>query len=135
MGAALLLLVDVNQFREPIRAQLEKRLGRSVSIGQLGLKLIPLSIRVDDLAIGESPQFPSTAPFLSAKETFVRVGLLALLKKQVDVESIRVSQPAVELIRNAGGVWNASTLGGSSGSSATSGGGSQVGIAELRIEP
>lgn len=136
LAAATLLLVDVNQFREPIRAQLEKRLGRSVNIGKLGLKLIPLSIRLDDVAIGESPKFASTAPFVAAKEMFVSVGLGALLRKQVNVESLRVVQPAVELIKDAGGQWNFSTLGGSQPATGDdkSSAGTRIGIASLLIE-
>ena len=113
-AVALLLLVDVNQFREPIRAQIEERLKRPITIGQLGLKLIPLSIRLDDVAVGESPKFPSQAPFLAAKQMYVRVGLMSLLKKEIDIESVRVAQPLVELIRNAAGEWNVSTVGESS---------------------
>ena len=104
LGAAAVLLIDVNQFREPIRAQIEKRLGRTVAIGNLGLKLFPLAIRLNDVSIGESPKFPSREPFLSARETYVRVSLGALLAKQVNVESVRVVGPTVELIRNAEGV-------------------------------
>jgi uncharacterized protein involved in outer membrane biogenesis len=135
--AALLLLVDVNQFREPIRAQLEKRLKRTVSIGKLGLKVIPLSIRLDDVAIGEAPQFSSKAPFVAAKQMYVRVGLGALLRKKVEVESLVIEQPALELIKDAGGQWNFATLGESSGASGGTGGGgdtSNIGIADLRIE-
>ncbi|HWS91403.1 MAG TPA: AsmA family protein, partial [Mycobacterium sp.] len=134
-AAALLLLVDVNQFREPIRAQLEKRLSRAVQIGGLGLKLVPLSIRLDDVAVGQLPQFSSQAPFVAAKQTFVRVSLGALLKKQVDVESVRIVQPAVELIKDANGQWNLATFGGAPGArSGSGGGGASVDIADLRIE-
>ncbi len=114
IAAAILLLVDVDQFREPIRAQMEKRLHRPVTIGHLGLKLIPLSIRVNDVAIAEAPQFASKAPFATAEQVYVRVGLLTLLKRQVNVESLRVVRPSIELIRDENGVWNASTIGGPS---------------------
>ncbi len=134
LAAAILLLVDVNQFREPIRAQVEQRLKRPITIGQLGLKLIPLSIRLDDVAVGESPKFPSRAPFLAAKQMYVRVDLMSLLKKQINVESVRVEQPLVELIRNAEGQWNASSLGESSSEPSSSGGSSKVEINDLRIE-
>lgn len=130
--AAILLFVDVDQFREPIRAQLEARLKRSVSIGKLGLKLMPLSIRADDVAIGESPKFPAQHPFVTGKETYVRVGLGALLKKQVDVQSLHLVAPTVELIRNRNGEWNYQSLGESSGGSAS--GGSKVQLTQLRIE-
>ncbi len=131
---ALLLLVDANQFRDPIRAQLEKRLQRSVTIGQLGLKIIPLSIRLEDVAIGESAQFPSQAPFAKVKEIDVRMSLPALLRRQVNVQSLRVIEPQIELIRNVAGVWNASSLGGAGGSQTGGGGGGSLEIADLQIQ-
>ncbi|MBS1874540.1 MAG: AsmA family protein [Acidobacteria bacterium] len=136
LGAAAVLLIDVNQFREPIRAQIEKRLGRTVAIGNLGLKLFPLAIRLNDVSIGESPKFPSREPFLSARETYVRVSLGALLAKQVNVESVRVVGPTVELIRNAEGDWNFSTLGGppAADKPAADSSSTKVEIADLAIE-
>ena len=110
--AALLFFVDVNRFRGPIQAQLQRKLNRTVTLGRMGLSLLPLSIRVSDLKIGESPAFPSSRPFVSAKEVNVRAGLFALLKGQVAVQSLRLVQPAVEIIRRENGAWNYSSLGG-----------------------
>ena len=57
---ALPALIDVNQYRGAIQAQLEKRMQRKITLGNMTLKVIPLSIRIEDLSIGESPAFPST---------------------------------------------------------------------------
>jgi AsmA protein len=133
IGAAIVLFVDVDQFREPIRAQLEARLKRSVSIGKLGLKLMPLSIRVDDITIGESPNFSSQHPFVTAKETYVGVGIGALLRKQVDVESLHLVAPTVELIKSSSGQWNYQSLGESTSGPATTRG-SNIQLAQLQID-
>jgi uncharacterized protein involved in outer membrane biogenesis len=114
--AALLLFVDVNRFRGPIQSQLQRKLDRPVMLGRMGLSLLPLSIRIADLRIGESPAFRSSQPFVSAKEVNVRAGLPALLKGQVAVHSLRLVEPVVELIRNENGAWNYSSLGGAGGS-------------------
>ncbi len=129
-AAAFVLFFDANKFREPVRAQLERRLGRRVQVSQLGLKLVPLSIRLDDVKIGEAPGFESGKPFASAKQMYVRVGIAALLNKQIDVESLHIVQPTIELIRNANGEWNVATIGASSGS----GGKTALDIGNLRIE-
>jgi AsmA protein len=126
---ALLFFVDVNQFRGPIQTQLQRSLDRPVTLGPLGLSLLPLSIRVPDLRIGESPAFPSPHPFASANELSVRVGLLPLLKGQIAVRSLRLNQPLVELIRNENGTWNYSSISG-----AGQGGGDRtLSIDELEI--
>lgn len=129
--AAALLLVDVNQFRPRIQAELQTRLGRPVSLGAMGLRLVPLAIRADDLTIGEAPAFRTGRPFAAAKELRVRVGLLPLLRKQIRVDSLILRRPAIELVRGPSGKWNFADLGGGQ-SGGQSGGG--FSIAELRVE-
>ncbi len=130
---ALPLLIDVNQYRGRIQSELQQRLRRTVKLGALGLKIIPLAIRVDGLEVGESPAFQSGKPFAAAKELSVRVGLLALLQGQVHVESLRLLEPRIELIRDRNGVWNYSSLG---AETSGSGGGKAAapGIQNLEIE-
>jgi AsmA protein len=109
-AAALLFLVDANQFREPVQARLQRTLGRSVTLGTMRLKLFPLSIAVADVTVGESPGFQSSRPFASAKEVNVSADLMSLLTGRLSVRSIRLVEPAIEVIRNEQGVWNVSSL-------------------------
>ena len=51
----------------------------------------------------------------------MRVGLSALLRKQIQVDSLVLKQPAIELVRNREGRWNFSSLGGESTSEKGSG--------------
>ena len=113
-AGALLLLVDVNQLRPQIEAQLQKRLERPVTLGDIGLKLFPLSVRVENFSVGEGPSFRSTRPFVSAKEIGIRAGLMPLLRKQLEISSLVLREPSIELIKNQQGIWNYSTLGGKS---------------------
>lgn len=107
----LILFVDVNHLRPQIEAQLQKGLERPVTLGRIGLKFIPLSIRVENVTIGEAPPFPSQRPFVSAKEINIRAGLMPLLRKQIQVSSLVLREPAVELIKNERGSWNYATMG------------------------
>jgi uncharacterized protein involved in outer membrane biogenesis len=118
--AAILMLVDVNQFRGPIQAELEHRLQRRVNLGNMGLRLFPLSVRIGGFNIAEAPQYASSRPFLTARELQVSAGLLALLRKRVEVKSLRLVEPALELIRNREGRWNYSSLGTSEDTSSQS---------------
>jgi len=127
----VLLFVDVDQFRPMIQEQLESNLKRKVTLGQMGLKVFPLAIRVDQVSIAEDPSFGNT-PFLSAKQIAVRVGLLPLLSKKVRVDSLRIVDPSVELIKNDAGKWNFSSLG--EGASSTSSSGDGFALAELMLE-
>jgi AsmA protein len=86
-------------------------LGRSVTLGELHLHLIPFSIKVDGLSVVESPSFPSNRPFATAQEVYASAGLLSLIRGHPELHEITLSQPHIELIRNADGTWNFSTLG------------------------
>lgn len=104
------MVVDANQYHGVVQSQLEKALGRSVSFGQMHFSLTPPSLRLDDLKIGEAPQFGG-GQFATAHSVNVSVKLLPLIHKEVDIRSLTLDQPQVQLIKDAQGVWNFSTLG------------------------
>ena len=104
------LLFDVNQLRPAIQDGLQKQLHRPVTLGAMSLGLFPLAVRVDDLVVGENPAFPTGRPFLTAKQIRVRAELLPLLSKKIQIESLVLTQPAVELVQNVAGQWNYADL-------------------------
>lgn len=106
---ALPFLIDANRFRRPLQAKLEKTLERPVSLGNMSLKVFPLSLRVADVVVGQPRGFVAETPFLQAKEVLVRVALFPLLSGNVDVQAVELQSPAVELIRGPGGTWNFET--------------------------
>ena len=67
IGAFILLLIvaavvfaatfNVNQYRGTIRAELEKRLDRKVSLGDMHLGLFPPRFQVENLSIADDPKF------------------------------------------------------------------------------
>jgi AsmA protein len=120
-AAVFLATFDVNRYRGAIESQLEQRLGRKVTLGEMRLNLIPLRIRVRNLAVADDPAFAATRPFVQAKQLDVTVRLLPLLEGNVEIESLALQQPIVELIKNQQGLWNFSTLGEASQQSAAGG--------------
>jgi len=113
VGALLIFVAtfDVNQYRGTIQAQLQQHLGRSVNLGDMHLKVFPPSLSVRDLAISDDAKFNPDAPFVKAQELDVSVNLLPLLRKQVEVNSLTLQRPSVNLIRNESGTWNFASLG------------------------
>jgi uncharacterized protein involved in outer membrane biogenesis len=75
------------------------------------LSLIPLAFRVDNVAIGEDPRFHSDRPFAQAQELDVAVKLWPLLHRDVQISSLDLMKPSIEMIRDQAGQWNFSTLG------------------------
>ncbi|MGZ4838248.1 MAG: AsmA family protein [Terriglobales bacterium] len=104
------LVLDINRYHGMVQAQLEKALGRPVSFAQMHLSLMPPTVRMDNVVIGEAPQF-GHGPFASMDAIDASVKLLPLLHKDVQINSLDLKNPKVELIRSAQGVWNFSTLG------------------------
>lgn len=113
VAAALIVphLVDVNQYHNQIQAQMEKRLGRQVSLGNMALSMFPPSFVVENATIAEDPRFASGLPFATADKLAISVKFWPLLRKELDVKSLELVHPHIELVRNAQGVWNFATLG------------------------
>src|SRR5690348_4355993 len=102
---------DVNRYHGVIQSELEQRLDRKVALGNMNLGIFPPRFRVQNLTIADDPNFDKVKPFLRAQELDVSVKLLPLLHKSVEINSLNLQRPSVELIKNAQGVWNFSTLG------------------------
>ena len=49
--------LNVNQYHNRIQSELQGRLGRPVSFGNMHLRLLPPRLRVDNVSIGEDPRF------------------------------------------------------------------------------
>ena len=94
VAAALIVprLIDINNYHNRIQAELEKKLGRQVSLG-------------------EDKSIDTGRPFATAQKLAVSIKLLPLLHKELDVRSLELEHPHIELVRNAQGEWNFATLG------------------------
>ncbi len=111
---ALLVLpafVNVNQYHDRIQAELQSRLGRRVALGTMRLSLLPPKFRVANVQVADDPAFSTARPFAQAAELDVAVKLLPLLRKDLEISSLTLERPTIELIKNARGAWNFSTIG------------------------
>jgi AsmA family len=121
VGVIILLLIvavvifaatfDVNRYRGTIQSELQQRLGRQVTLGEMNLKIFPPRFRVQNVAIADDPAFNNQKPFVQAQELDVAVKLMPLLHKSVEVDSLTLARPSVELIKNPQGVWNFASIG------------------------
>ena len=108
---ALPSILNVNRYRPQIQAELQKKLNRPVTLGELSLRIIPFSIGVNGMTVGEAPQFPSSRPFATADKVYASASLLSLLHGAPKLKDVTLDNPQIELIKNAQGVWNYSTIG------------------------
>jgi AsmA protein len=125
---------DVNRYHDRIQAELQTQLNRTVQLGEMHLGLFPPKFRVQDLAISDDPKFAAQSPFVKAQELDVSVKLLPLLQKSIEIDSVTLLQPNVQLIKNRQGIWNFASLGSGSPATSSSSGKSRFSLGELLIQ-
>lgn len=109
---SLPFLINVDQFRPSLQAELAKALGRDVTLGNLHLNLLAGAVTADDLAVAEDPDFGKPA-FLRARSLHVGVKIWPFLfSRNLVVTDLDLDQPEVALVQAPSGDWNFSSLGG-----------------------
>jgi AsmA protein len=103
---------NVNRYRGTIQSELEQRLVRKVTLGDMHLSLFPPRFSVQNLTIADDSTYGTEKPFVQTQQLDVSVRLFPLLKGNVEIDSLDLQRPSVELIKNQQGVWNFSSLGG-----------------------
>jgi AsmA protein len=110
LGAVLLavwLLVNPNDYKGKIAAAVKQSTGRELRLsGDIKLSVIPwVALELGPASLGNPPGF-SDEPFLSFTHAKVRVRLLPLLRRQVQVARIEVEGLELRLRKNAAGRGN-----------------------------
>ncbi|MEW5773858.1 MAG: AsmA family protein [Thermodesulfobacteriota bacterium] len=113
--AALILprVVNPNAYKTKIAELVRERTGRTLTFGgDLSLSVFPwLGVRTGALALSNAPGF-GDAPFAAVQEADVRVRLLPLLSREVEVDTVVVRGLALNLARDSRGKGNWEDLAG-----------------------
>jgi AsmA family len=104
------LFLNAGRYRPLLKAGLERSLGRKVVLGHIALHFFPhLGFTVDNVMVDEDPAF--------GPEPFVRVGRIdcdirwrSLWTSHLYLGTLRLSNPSINLVRNAAGNWNIEDL-------------------------
>jgi len=104
---ALTIFVDPNDFREEIAGAVKKQTGRDLNIeGDLKLTYYPwLGLSTGKVVLANREGFGDT-PMLQIDGAKVRAKLLPLLKKQIEVDTVVLESPKIDLQVNAQGELN-----------------------------
>ena len=103
---AIPIFLDVNRYRDRVAARLETALGKPVEIERLGLTVFPvLSFEVEGIKISNPIGFPK-GHLLTAVMVRAELDLRALLRREVQVHSVRIVRPDIRLVSNRRGRWN-----------------------------
>nr|WP_319397117.1 AsmA family protein [uncultured Desulfobacter sp.] len=114
IGAAVLvpMLVDVKTYLPDIETMVTRQTGRSFSMGDdLELSLFPWAgIRLSDVTFGNPANFEKQ-PMISVESFEVRVKVLPLFSKHIQVEKFILESPSITLVKNRTGQGNWENIG------------------------
>ena len=112
LAVALVLIVDPNDYKEQIVQAVKEQTGREFKIeGDLKLSLFPwLGLETGALELANAPGF-GKEPFARVAAAGVKVKLLPLLRKELQVNTILIDGLRLELTRNRAGKTNWDDLG------------------------
>src|SRR5210317_1729213 len=108
---SLPFLLDLNRYRDHYLPILQQMLHRNVEVKNVQLTLFPkLGIQLQEVVIADDLAF-SSKPFLRVPSVQVAVQWKPLLQRQIQVESVLVKDPVLQVIRSTAGELNISTIG------------------------
>lgn len=104
---AAVLMFNPNDYRQQIADAVQKETGRSLQLGEIGMKIFPwLNVSIRDAKLGNAPGF-GEQPFAEVRQVSVGVELLPLLRdRQVKASTVTLDGLHVNLARNAQGLSN-----------------------------
>ncbi|MFT6876039.1 MAG: AsmA protein [Granulosicoccus sp.] len=105
--AAMVNLVDWNDYKETIQNQVKEQTGRDLEItGDLDPSFFPWAgLSVGKIAIANASGFGDSA-FASITSADVKVNLLPLIKREINVRTVELKGVQLDLQRNADGTTN-----------------------------
>src|ERR1035438_6882327 len=114
---AVRLFVDPNDYKPRIAAAVKNATGRELLLqGAIKLSVFPwVALELGPASLGNPPGF-SEQPFVSFQHASVRVKLLPLLSKRLEVGRVEVDGLELKLLKNAEGKGNWEGFGRSEGS-------------------
>jgi len=98
--------IDVNTYKSKIEQTVEDATGRKLSIGNMSATLFPsVGVDLDNVHLANRPGY-AKRDFLSVKRLRVKLALMPLLSKQVEIQRFEVDAPVVYLERRSNGETN-----------------------------
>ena len=107
VAISLPFFIDPNDFKTDIQTAVKEQTGRELIIeGNLGLSLFPwLGVSTEKISLGNAQGFSET-PFIELTSSDIKVKLLPLLSKKIEVNRIIISGLIVNLAKNKQGITN-----------------------------
>ncbi len=105
--------IDVNAYKSQIENAVEDQTGRQLSIGNIDASLLPwVGVELTDVHLANRSGF-AKRDFLSVERLYVKLAVLPLLSKKIEIKNFEVVAPIVYLERRKSGESNWDDLAGS----------------------
>ncbi|MBN2702188.1 MAG: AsmA family protein [Methylothermaceae bacterium] len=104
---AVVVLVDPNQYKDQIATAVEKNTGRNLQIpGDLSLSIFPwIGVKTGEVTLGNAAGF-GPEPFAEVQKAEIKVKLLPLLRKKVEIKHLVLEKLQLNLAKTADGRTN-----------------------------
>lgn len=119
--ALLPTFIDVNRYRDRVVAEVERALGRQITLDRLSLSFLPTpTLGLEGLVVGvagapaEGP-IPPGERFVALDRLELKLRLLPLLSRRIDVSRLVLERPEIVVERDAKGVLSIADLLGAPG--------------------
>ena len=112
IALAILLppFVNVNRYRNQIAMSIGNALGRSVTVSGVELKLLPRpGLVLSGFVVADDPSF-GPEPMLRAESVTAYLRLSSLWRGRLEVGTLQLENPSLNLVRRADGHWNLQDL-------------------------
>jgi AsmA protein len=115
VGAVIAALLNLNSLikrnKDFLIGKAEQALARRISVGDVEATLLSgIGVRLTDFVMADDRDF-SSGDFVRARDLQVNLKLWPLLKKEIQVKSVVLHDPTIQIIRDAGGNFNFATIG------------------------
>src|SRR5579864_905157 len=108
--AVALPLFTLKSFRNRLESAMSAAVSRKVTVGNVHLRLLPApGFNLDNFQIQDDPAFGSE-PLLRADKVSANLRLSSLWRGRVEVSSLSLQEPSLNLVRAADGHWNLEAL-------------------------
>lgn len=102
--------ISLNALRHQMTSSISRSLGRQVRIQSMHLQLLPTpGIVLDGFQVDSDPAF-GAEPSLIAPSVVATLRISSLWRRPIEVSSISMYRPSVNLVRDAKGQWNFSSI-------------------------
>ena len=102
--------VNVNRYRGRVAGAIGRALGREVTVSNIELKLLPRpGVVLSNFVVAEDPSY-GAEPMLRADTVTVYLRLTSLWRGRLEIGTLDLDNPSLNLVRRADGHWNLEEL-------------------------